>query len=93
MIQYAQTHPASFDFGQVSSYGVALFALCFTFYTLAGMMRLTSTSEEEIKRELDRMLKAEWIEHYDYVVEVLGEKGYSKETVRKVLDEEIARLG
>ena len=38
------------------------------------------------------MLKEEWKEHYDYVVDVLTEKGYDEETIRRVLDEEIIRL-
>ena len=50
------------------------------------------SEEEAIRQELNQMLKNEWIEHYDYVVDVLKEKGYNEETIRKVLDEEIKRL-
>ena len=50
------------------------------------------SEEEKIRQELNQMLKKEWKEHYDYVVDVLTKKGYDKETVRKVLDEEIIRL-
>ena len=50
------------------------------------------SEEEKIRQELNQMLKEEWKEHYDYVVDVLTKKGYDEETVKKVLDEEIMRL-
>ena len=48
--------------------------------------------DDEIKQELNKMLKAEWLQHYDYVVEALAKKGYPREAVKKVLDKEIAKL-
>lgn len=50
------------------------------------------SEEEQIRRELDKMLQSEWIEHQDYVLEGLAKKGYSRTAVRQVLDKEIARL-
>ena len=49
------------------------------------------SEEEQIRRELCRMLKEEWEKHYDQIVDMLVSKGYDEETVRKVLDEEIRR--
>ena len=56
-----------------------------------GSRGRSSSEEEEIKCELDKMLKAEWIS-YDYVVKELTKKGYPSEAIKKALDEEIVRL-
>jgi hypothetical protein len=49
------------------------------------------SEEAEIKRELKEAFKSYLTTYFDHIVSSLKEKGYSEETVRKVLSEEIEK--
>jgi hypothetical protein len=46
--------------------------------------------EAKLREELQRMTKAEFVQHYNVLVQDLKRRGYSEQAIRKVLAEQIA---